>query len=70
MANEKIEKMVAYDREVFADVEMDGLRRERCLCLNCAKMGPNCHNSQILYHMAVQNNMAMMITRCRDYQYK
>ena len=70
MTNEKIEKIVAHDVEVFADAEMDGLRRERCLCLNCAKMESDCHVAKILYHLSVQNNMAMMITRCAEYGYK
>lgn len=70
MANEKIEKIVAHDTEVYADIEMDNLRRERCLCLNCNKMDTSCHTAKVFYHLSLQNGIALMVTRCRDYEYK
>ncbi|MCX6746602.1 MAG: hypothetical protein NTU63_00510 [Candidatus Pacearchaeota archaeon] len=66
----KIEKIVAHGVEVFADVEMDNLRRERCLCLNCQKMPSNCSVSKDFYHLCLQNNIALMVTRCPEYVYK
>ncbi len=33
-----IEKVTRFGTDVFADVERDNLRKERCLCLNCKDM--------------------------------
>jgi hypothetical protein len=66
----RIEKTVAHDVEVFADLEMDNLRKERCLCLNCSKTENSCNTSKILYYLSLQNHVAMMITRCPQYGYK
>ena len=62
-----IEKIIKYGVEVYADVEMDNLRRERCLCLNCSIMNSGCETAKELYESAKKNNLAMMITRCRTY---
>ena len=66
----KIEKIVAHGVEVFADVEMDNLRRERCLCLNCSRMDSDCSVSKDFYRLCLQNNIALMVTRCPQYVYK
>jgi hypothetical protein len=65
----KIEKIVAHDIEVYADVEMDNLRRERCLCLNCREMD-YCHVAKTFLNICEHNNIALMVTRCREYKYK
>ncbi len=73
MTNESIEKRIAkttaHGREVFADLEMDNMRRERCLCLNCSKMD-YCPISKVFYDVCKTNGVALMVTRCAKYQYK
>ena len=55
-----IEKQVHYGREVWANVEMDKLRKTECLCFNCANLP--CKNSDLIYNICKTKDMAMMIT--------
>ena len=65
----KIEKIIAHGIEVYADKEMDDLRRGRCLCLNCGEMD-SCSSAKQLYGICKENDMALAVTRCKDYKEK
>jgi hypothetical protein len=60
-----IEKVVKYGTEVWADIEMDKIRKERCLCFNCGIK--ECSTARTLYQICCDKKMAMMITRCLEY---
>jgi hypothetical protein len=47
----------------WCNEEMDLLRSRECLCLNCNIM-QKCDTAKILYYIARNSNIAMMITRC------
>ena len=63
-----------YGEQVYANPIMDELRKNNCLCLNCELMTgvreTNCDIANQLYKIAVENNMAMAITRCKKYSPK
>ena len=63
----KIEKITKYGTEVWADVEMDELRRDRCLCFNCGEKDNDCSIAKRLYDICQEENMAISITRCKNY---
>lgn len=55
--------------EIYAEPEMDRMRKEKCLCLNCRRGDEkipyySCPVAQSVYRICVDNDMAMMITRC------
>ncbi|VVB82982.1 Uncharacterised protein [uncultured archaeon] len=55
--------------EVWANIEMDELRRKECLCFNCEGTLENspaneCPVAKKLYELSVKYDMAMAITRC------
>lgn len=55
--------------EVWANTELDALRREECLCVNCGRKDEpkpyaSCPAAAKLYRVCVEHNMAMAITRC------
>ena len=67
-------KKIAHGTEVYADEEMDELRRKRCLCLKCKFMRShkelNCPIAQKLFEISVQYDNAMMMTRCKSFKIK
>lgn len=67
-------KKISYNEEVYFNPIMDELRKQQCLCLNCALMTKdketNCSKANALYELCVANNMAMMMTRCKDFEFK
>ncbi len=55
--------------KVWSNAEMDKLRRDECLCLNCARIYDDslkgtCSVAKMLYNICVEHDMAMAITRC------
>lgn len=65
----EIRKVVKYGVEVSADLEMDELRRERCLCLNCGDI-ESCQAAKQLFEICKINNMALAVTRCLSWVQK
>lgn len=59
----KVEQVTKYNVLVFSNVEMDEIRKEECLCLNCSKV-LICNTARALYKICCDDNVAMMITRC------
>ena len=58
-----------YGKNVWTNEEMDQLRKTECLCLNCKKM-PDCPSAKTMYKLCVEEDLAMMITRCRSFEIK
>ena len=52
-----------YGVAVWEDEEMDALRKERCLCLNCHDM-KICGTAKAGYKLCKGANIAFMVTRC------
>lgn len=61
MKKQTVEK---YGELVHSNIEMDELRKEECLCINCPHMN-TCHIAKMLYEICKAQDMAMMITRCK-----
>jgi len=61
-----IEQIEAHGEIVWADVEMDELRRERCLCLNCMWFD-ECAAAIAFYALCKHFAVALAVTRCADY---
>jgi hypothetical protein len=52
-----------YGKLVWTHVEMDDLRREQCLCLNCQRM-KFCPVAAKLYELCKKEDVALAVTRC------
>jgi hypothetical protein len=63
-----------YGEVVWVNLTTERLRQDECLCLNCGKLKPgqpdNCQRAQAFYEICVQANIAIIITRCRDWDEK
>lgn len=53
-----------YGVTVAVDKEMDELRRERCLCLNC-ECKDSCLVAKKFYELCKLNDIALAVTRCK-----
>jgi len=67
----KYKKSEKQPNEVWANIEMDELRRKECLCLNCERTKnvveipySPCPVAKQIYELCVKNDMAIAITRC------
>lgn len=65
----KYKKYKKDPKNVWANIEMDELRRKECLCLNCDRKNEripykSCGVANKLFHICTDSNMAMAITRC------
>lgn len=55
--------------EVWANTEMDELRRKKCLCVNCERKNDSppyssCPVAAKIYKICYEDSMAMAITKC------
>ncbi len=62
MKNEPVKKE-KYDTEVYVNEDMDEIRKDECLCLNCMDLG-KCKTAKKGYELCVEENIAFMVTRC------
>ena len=60
------EQQTHYDTEVMVSIEIEKLRREHCLCLNCGSM-KECAKAALLYNFCKLTDVAMAISRCPDF---
>jgi hypothetical protein len=65
----KYKKTEKDPEKVWANVDLDNLRRTECLCMNCdrkneSKPYSSCPVAAKIYKIAVEHNMAMAITKC------
>jgi hypothetical protein len=51
---------------VWTNPFTDFIRREECLCLNCKSMD-SCPIAKQLYQLCKDNDLALMMTRCKSY---
>ena len=59
-----VSKVKVHDRHVYRHHEMDELRAEHCLCLNCREMAQGCLIAGQFYDLCQQHDIALAITRC------
>ncbi len=56
------------DGEVWVNPVTETMRKDECLCLNCANLKPNqrdnCSFAQAFYDTCVKGKIALMVTRC------
>lgn len=64
-----ISKGVKYGTEVWINNATDDLKKTECLCLNCENI-KLCDTAKQLYNMCVIDDIAIMITRCKDFKLK
>lgn len=55
--------------KVWANADLDALRKTDCLCVNCGRKNDSpayssCPTAKKLYDICVADNMAVAITRC------
>jgi len=61
--------VTAHGEKVWANEKMDALRREECLCANCASF-EDCFAAKVLYFTCVHAGIALAVTRCRNWKEK
>ena len=59
-----VKRIEAYGQVVWADIEMDLLRRKRCLCLNCTLLD-TCDIAQSFFEICRAKDVALAVTRCK-----
>ena len=52
---------------VWVDIEMDKMRRQRCLCLRCRYDSSTCAMAGELFNLCQQEDLALAVTRCPDW---
>lgn len=57
-----------YGVKVWQNKEMDELRKDECLCLNCDHI-KECDTATAGYKLCVSDNIAFMVTRCPNYSH-
>lgn len=67
--NLQIEEVEKYGVKVQSNINMDALRKDQCLCLNCNQMGP-CEQAQAFYEICKKHNIALAVTRCPHFELK
>lgn len=65
----RIELESHFGAEVYTNKNTDYLRRNECLCLNCKSMS-KCPIAKQLFTLCVENDLAMMMTRCKSFIYR
>ena len=57
-----------YGTLVWANYDTEKLRKSECLCLNCDSL-LECPTAKALLEICKSNDMAMCITRCKNWKY-
>lgn len=69
--NLQIEEVEKYGVKVQSNTNMDELRRDQCLCLNCGKLPTgNCEQAQAFFRVCKAHNIALAVTRCPYFELK
>lgn len=58
-----------YGEKLIVNSKMDNIRKKECLCLNCLLMG-DCDSAKKLYKVCCDDNIALMVTRCKNFKKK
>ena len=56
-----------YGVRVWLDKEMDELRKTRCLCLRCLRLG-DCAESRKLLRFCIEHDVGLAVTRCPSWR--
>ena len=59
-------KETHYGDVVSVNTKTESTRKENCLCLNCTLMY-DCVYAKQLFGICKSGNIALMVTRCRDF---
>lgn len=54
-----------FNELVWVNPKTDSMRREECLCFNCKNNF--CNTSNELFSICKTDNLALMITRCKNF---
>ena len=65
----KLKKVEKCGETVWQNERMDLMRKEQCLCLNCGEK-PRCLVAPSLFRLCTLNDIALMVTRCPDWEAK
>ena len=65
---DKPKRVEKYGARVWQNEQTDNLRKEQCLCFHCKRMIDNCKQSHVLFAMCQAFNLALMVTRCPDWE--
>lgn len=63
-----ISRVNKYGAEVWSNDKTDKIRKQECMCLNCKAL-PSCATTKELYSICKNKNLALMVTRCKDFDY-
>ena len=70
----KVEKVLRYGVEAWAQPTLEAARRELCLCLNCRFLRPdhedNCRIAHRVFEICKSEGVALAMTRCPVYEEK
>lgn len=59
-----VKRVERHGGEAWEHTEMDALRKDKCLCLNCAHLEEGCDPASSLYAVCREDNIALAVTRC------
>ena len=62
----RTDSVLKYGDLCYYNVETEPLRSEQCMCLNCGLMDV-CKAAKKFYKACKEYNVALMVTRCRDF---
>lgn len=62
-----IQQEIHYSANVWTNTCTDKLRKTECLCFNC-KAIKECPISKELYYICKNNDLALMMTRCKNFE--
>lgn len=61
-----IKRQEHYGERVWVNTDVENLRRKECLCLLCDNI-KYCSVAKIMKSICVENNLAFIMTRCKDF---
>ncbi|EGT3606869.1 hypothetical protein ACSW9O_15860 (plasmid) [Clostridium perfringens] len=67
--HKKIRQENHYNSKVWSNTYTDKIRKTNCLCFNCNNID-NCNTAKSLYEICKIKNMALMVTRCKEFNFK
>lgn len=65
----KVIQTKRFGATVWENTFTDQLRKRECLCFSCDKI-KECNQAKQLYNICKTNDMALMITRCKNFKIK
>lgn len=63
----KLKVETHFNEPVITNLDTDNMRKTECMCLNCGIMN-DCESAKKFYAICCDNNIALMVTRCRNFK--